>query len=212
MGELILMNLRDGIGHAFRVAEQYLAERAAGKYLEQQYQKYNQARSAVIVTGPDTTDAETGTGDAPGQHAGPHATRHRRSGHDGHEQPRTGHREGGHCRDGHRSCGTGRTTQDDQNTGIGHQGTLFIVHWAHPSASIRTPYQSQGPSTDASTTFSRTRTGRCTSSRTSWTSSTAPRQPTPYWKTWINTYAPERTSAPSSPPATPETSVSPRTR
>ncbi|CAM5651215.1 hypothetical protein [Streptomyces griseorubiginosus] len=137
MGELILMNLRDGIGHAFRVAEQYLAPNApAGKYLEQQYQKYDQARSAVIVTGPDTTDAETGTGDAQDSTPGPTPPGTDDQDTTGTSSPGPATGKAGTTVTVTGGCGTGRTTQDDQNTGIGHQGTLFIVHWSDFRASI----------------------------------------------------------------------------
>ncbi|WP_217212917.1 hypothetical protein [Streptomyces sp. AC550_RSS872] len=62
MCELIVMNLRDGITHAFRVAQQIIVANApAAKHIEQQYLKYDQARSAVIETGPDTADGPTST-------------------------------------------------------------------------------------------------------------------------------------------------------
>ncbi|MFG2794022.1 hypothetical protein [Streptomyces sp. NPDC048419] len=140
MGELILMNQREGIDHAFRVAEHYFAPNApAGKHIEQQYLKYDQARCAVIQTGPDTTESAmdtTGTPDGtPGQKA---------SGEEGRDTTGTGSPEPGTGRTGTKGptvtvtggCGGGRAQGDDQNTGIGRQGTLFIVHWSDYRASV----------------------------------------------------------------------------
>ncbi|GAA4340816.1 hypothetical protein GCM10023086_76630 [Streptomyces venetus] len=140
MCELIVMNLRDGITHAFRVAEQIIVPNApAAKYLEVQYLKYDQARSAVIETGPDTTEGHTGT---TGARDG--TTDQKAPGVEGQDRTGTSDPGPGAGTTGNTGpdvtvtggCGGGRTTKDDQNTGTGHQGTLFIVHWSNFRASI----------------------------------------------------------------------------
>ncbi|MFJ3213513.1 hypothetical protein [Streptomyces flaveolus] len=142
LSELIVMNLRDGITHAFRVAEQVIVANAPGiKYAEQGYLKLDQARSAEIQTGPGTTEGPTGTTDArddtPDQNTSGEddqkGTGTNDSGPGAGTTPNTGTHvtlTGG--------CGGGRTTQDDRNTGIGHQGTLFIIHWSNFRVSIPT--------------------------------------------------------------------------
>jgi hypothetical protein len=140
--ELIVMNLRDGITHALRVAEQVIVANAPGaKYLESQYLKYDEARSAVIETGPDTAEGHAGKTGArdgtPDQNT---------AGADGQEETGTSDPGPGASTAGNTGphvtvtggCGGGRTTKDDQNTGIGHQGTLFIIHWSNFRISIPT--------------------------------------------------------------------------
>ncbi|GHI10420.1 hypothetical protein AQI88_38775 [Streptomyces cellostaticus] len=140
MCELISMNLRNGVTHAFRVAEQMIVANApAAKYLEQQYLKYDQARSAVIETGPDTSDGSAGTTGTPDGTPGQKVP-----GTDVQDTKGTSDPEPGAGTAGKTGpsvtvtggCGGGRIAQDDQNTGIGHQGTLFIVHWSDFRASI----------------------------------------------------------------------------
>jgi hypothetical protein len=140
MCELIVMKLRDGITHAFRVAQQIIVANApAAKHIEQQYLKYDQARSAVIETGPDTADGPTSTTSTqdgtPDQKA---------PGADG--QDTTGPSNPG-CGAGTTGdtgptvtvaggCGGSTSTGGEPNTGIGNQGTLFIVTYSDFRASV----------------------------------------------------------------------------
>ncbi|WP_369198720.1 hypothetical protein [Streptomyces djakartensis] len=140
--ELIVMNLRDGITHALRVAEQVIVPNAPGtKYLEQKYLKYDEARSAVIETRPDTTEDHTGKA---GTGAGtPEQTTSGTGGQDGSKTSEPGPADGTAGNTGPQvtvtgGCGGGRTAKDDQNTGIGHQGTLFVIHWSNFRVSIPT--------------------------------------------------------------------------
>ncbi|MFE4698722.1 hypothetical protein ACFRIC_16810 [Streptomyces sp. NPDC056738] len=146
MCERIKMGIRDGVIHAFRAADQIIAANAPGaKHIEQQYLKYDQARAAVIETGPQAKPGPTTT-------AGPKT--------DDPGQPASG-TEGQHGRDGKTpsgpGCGAGtmagagtavtfiegsgrKTTENGKGTGTGtgtgHQGTLFIVQYADYRASI----------------------------------------------------------------------------
>ncbi|MEU9157804.1 hypothetical protein AB0D59_46570 [Streptomyces sp. NPDC048417] len=135
MCELIVMNLRDGIIHAFRVAEQLIVANSPGaKYIEERYLKYDQARAAVIETGPtsvtatgepDKTDTPQTTTAGTDDAQGPNGT----SG----TAPGPGAKAGTGVTIGVAGgCGTGVATgaEDTGNTGIGHQGSLFIVHYS----------------------------------------------------------------------------------
>ncbi|MFJ6898194.1 hypothetical protein [Streptomyces hokutonensis] len=139
MCELIVMNLHNGVTHAFRVAQQTIVPNAPGaKHIEQQYLKYDQARSAVIEAGPDVTD---GPVDTTGTHTG--TTDQKTAGPDGRD---TTGPNGPGCGAGTTAtagptvtvtggCG-GSTAGNDKNTGIGQQGTLFIVHYSEYRASV----------------------------------------------------------------------------
>ncbi|MFE8926424.1 hypothetical protein [Streptomyces rochei] len=140
LSELIVMNLRDGIPHAFQVADQVIVANAPGiKYLEQQYLKLDQARSAEIQTGPDTTQGPTGTADTRG--GTPDQSTSGAGDQKGTGTSDSGPGAGTTSNTGPHvtltgGCGGVRTTQDDSNTGIGHQGTLFIIHWSNFRVSI----------------------------------------------------------------------------
>ncbi|MBT1093540.1 hypothetical protein [Streptomyces sp. Tu102] len=137
MCELIVMNLRDGIAHALSVAEQIIAPNAPGaKHIETQYLMYDQARSAVIVTGPDTTAGTTGTQDGTPDQRPPVG-----GGRDTNGPDTPGCGTGTTAGTGSTGtviggCGGGIITVEDQNTGIGNQGTLFIVHWSDFRSSV----------------------------------------------------------------------------
>jgi hypothetical protein len=137
MCELVVMNLRDGLTHALRVAEQLIvANNPGAKYIEERYLKYDQARAAVIETGPTSV---TGTGE-PGKTDTPQNTTPEAAGHDSQgpsptngTTPEAGTKAGtGATITITGGCGTGANTraEDSGNTGIGHQGTLFIVHYS----------------------------------------------------------------------------------
>jgi hypothetical protein len=147
MCEKIVMGLHDGVPHSFVVAEQIIAANTQGaKYLEQQYEKYDRARSAVIQTGP-TSDTSHGEPENPGGVSGAPGLR---------TQDRDQSDRGKDVGTGSQStsgagkkesidttvtvvggCGTGLGIRSSgQNTGIGHQGTLFIIHWSEYVASI----------------------------------------------------------------------------
>lgn len=138
--ELVNMSLHDGITHAFRAADQLIAPNNPGiKYLEQQYGKFDQARAAIIdtTTGQGSTDQTdtpdgTHTGTTPGTGeqttTGTNATSGAGSSAGSAGTGTTVTLTGG--------CGTGNTTGSGQNTGIGQQGTLFIVHYSEFRASI----------------------------------------------------------------------------
>lgn len=144
--ELIKRNVRDGVPEALGTLDQFVTPSNPGiKWLEQQYRKYDEARAAVIEI-KTTTDAsppqpeKSGTAataqaesgpKAPGQTAGP-----------------TGPSTPGAAQAGGSGatitiaggCGTGRTgnASAGQETGIGHQGTLFTVRYSEFRASVPT--------------------------------------------------------------------------
>ncbi|MEU9546210.1 hypothetical protein [Streptomyces mirabilis] len=139
MCDLIFMYMRDGIIHAFRVGEQIIVPNAPGaKHIEQQYLKYDQARSAVIETGAATAGgaaSTTGTQDGTPDQKAPSD-----DGQDGTRPSGPGCGAGTTAGTGTTVTVTGgrsgSTTQNDKDTGIGHQGTLFIVQYADYRASV----------------------------------------------------------------------------
>ncbi|MFI9772468.1 hypothetical protein ACIHJG_37300 [Streptomyces sp. NPDC052415] len=139
---LTCMHLHNGDVHALRVAEQIIVANAPGaKHIETQYLRYDQARSAVITAGPDATEGPAGTAgikdDASDQKTG------ERGGRDANGPTAPG--SGGGSGSGKAGtgtavvtggCGGGIATGGSENTGIGNQGTLFIVHWSEFRASV----------------------------------------------------------------------------
>ncbi|MFJ4329154.1 hypothetical protein ACIP3A_39425 [Streptomyces tricolor] len=143
--EMITMGLHDGIGHAFIVAPHFIAPNSqAAKYLAERYDKYDQARSAVIETGRSTDSATTGQQEKPVSADGADSdTAPDKSGQDspattGQSTASTGASAGqGPTITVAGGCGSGRTAKgEEQNTGIGHQGTLFVITYNEWRASI----------------------------------------------------------------------------
>lgn len=149
--DLLTMSVRDGIPHALSTLEHLIAPpNPSIKYIEERYWKYDQARSAVIdtstgqggstgqTTGAGTADGTTGTeppttgGTAPGDTTGPTPTGASTTTVGGGKTGGTGTTTVGPGCGGGWSTGPG--TAD--NTGIGEQGTLFIVHWGEFRASV----------------------------------------------------------------------------
>jgi hypothetical protein len=142
--ELIRIGLQDGLPEALGTLDQLIVPpNPSIKYLEERYELLDRARSAEIETGtsqvgPSTPEeqrtAGTGTGsgdtkegpndaqtvdgtDTPGAGAAPQA---------GETTVVIG-----------AGCGGNRGADNAKdNTGIGHQGTLFIVHWSHFRSSV----------------------------------------------------------------------------
>lgn len=143
--DLIHQNLRDGVSHVFQAAEQLIApNNPSVKYLEQAYWKYDEARSAVIETG-NTGGSTPGQPDTPGTADPAAGGTPVTAGQDPNSSEAATPGAGTAIGSGTAvtvagGCGTGRTTgaTRTQNTGIGHHGTLFLVHWAELRASLDT--------------------------------------------------------------------------
>ncbi|MFD7667736.1 hypothetical protein [Streptomyces sp. NPDC059788] len=143
--ELIRIALHDGVSHAFVVADQFIAANSpAAKYLEERYAKYDEARSAAIVTGPPngSTTGKTDPPEAPGTDTG-QQTGEGKEGQGGGANAGTGTGPGGSAGNDANNigggCGGGRTDEGkDQKTGIGQQGTLFFIAYSEWRASIPT--------------------------------------------------------------------------
>ncbi|MGW1597000.1 hypothetical protein [Streptomyces sp. NPDC002343] len=150
MCEMIVMALNDGIDHAFIVAPHFIVPNTqASKYLAERYDKYDQARSAVIETGR-ATDSATGQQEKPVSAGGADSnTAPDKSGQDspattGQSTAGIGASAGpGTTITVAGGCGSGRTAKGEgQNTGIGHQGTLFVITYNEWRASISTRRES----------------------------------------------------------------------
>ncbi|MFF5435146.1 hypothetical protein ACFY5K_34685 [Streptomyces griseofuscus] len=147
--DLFKMALRDGVTHAFIVADHFIAPNSpAAKYLEERYGRYDAARSAVIMTGTGTGPATTQTNtEAPGTAATGTQTSEGKDGQDADTTAATGTAGTTTATDNGATitvtgCGGGAaTTQGGHtagNTGIGQQGTLFVIYYSEWRATIPT--------------------------------------------------------------------------
>ncbi|MFK4071882.1 hypothetical protein [Streptomyces sp. NPDC029674] len=151
--ELIVMSVRDGLPHALRAVEQLITPNNSSiKHLEERYALLDQARSAVIETGSSGSATQTENPGAPdpATAGGPE----QRGGQESDGQ--SAGAEGGSATSGPTSpgagttagtgttvtiaggCGGRATTGQGPTTGIGHQGTLFYVHYSEFRATIPT--------------------------------------------------------------------------
>ncbi|GGZ21856.1 hypothetical protein GCM10010300_76960 [Streptomyces olivaceoviridis] len=144
--ELIRINLRDGIPEALGALDQLIAPpNPSIKYLEERYELLDRARSAEIEAGTSQAGPSTPEGQgvaATNNLAGSADTQAGTN--DAQATASTGKTDAGSAPQSGETtvvvgagCGGNRGADSAKdNTGIGHQGTLFIVHWSHFRASV----------------------------------------------------------------------------